>query len=140
MSQEDDNESLSSVSTRTTLTTRRTRDLLQKMMDKIESLERKISYNEENLNINNYRSISSQPYLSWSYISDLFWETNKLDETKRNENGDFIISAFDLKELIFSICYIVFILTCFIISYLRRNKFNNISKLTNLTNTPIDFI
>ncbi len=102
-------------------------------MDKIDSLEKKIENNNQNYLYNNNNS-TNLPYLSLSYISDLFWNTNKLSEDKRNENGDYIISAFDFKELIYTICYIVFIATCFLISFLRRNKFSTI------TNTPIDYI
>ncbi len=139
-----DNDSISTVSTRSTITVRNTSEILKKLMDKIDSLEKKIENNNINNNqqfypgsgVNYLYGINSNhpPYLSWSYISDLFWNTDKLDSSKRNENGDFIISAFDFKELIFSICYIVFITTCFLLVIFRKNKLNT------LYNSPIDYI
>ncbi len=134
---QNEDESISVISTNSsTITERNTSNILKKLMDKIDSLEKKI---ENNNNYHTYlygntNNTSNLPYLSWSYISDLFWNTNKLDESKRNENGDYIISAFDFKELIFTICYFVFIATCFLISFLRKSKFSTI------TNTPIDYI
>jgi hypothetical protein len=136
INQNDDNESISIASTSSTITERNTSNILKKLMDKIDSLEKKIENNNnyQTYLYGNTQNSSNPPYLSWSYITDLFWNTNKLDESKKNENGDYIISAFDFKELIFSICYFVFIATCFLISFLRKNKFSTI------TNTPIDYI
>ena len=89
--QDIDNDSVSTVSTRSTVINRNTSEILKKLMDKIDSLEKKIENNQNQNSGTNYlysNYTTNLPYLSWSYISDLFWNTNKLDGSKRNENGE----------------------------------------------------